>query len=54
MLLGVITLFLWHAAHRLRVTLHDFGLRQDAKVAVVVYAVAGAGTALTVLYLMRI
>jgi hypothetical protein len=34
--------------------LHDFGLRQDAKVAVVVYAVAGAGTALTVLYLMRI
>lgn len=27
-ILGVITLFLWHAAHRLRVTLHDFGLRQ--------------------------
>ena len=54
MLLGVITLFLWHAAHRLRVTLHDFGLRQDAKVAVVVYVVAGVGTALTVLYLMRI
>jgi len=53
-LLGVITLFLWHAAHRLRVTLHDFGLRQDAKVAVVVYLVAAAGTVLSVLYLVRI
>ena len=53
-LLGVITLFLWHAAHRLRVTLHDFGLRQDAVVAVVVYLVAAAGTALSMLYLFRI
>jgi fumarate reductase subunit D len=53
-LLGVITLFLWHAAHRLRVTLHDFGLRQDAVVAVVVYLVAAVGTGLTVLYLLRI
>ncbi len=53
-LLGVITLFLWHAAHRLRVTLHDFGLRQDAVVAVVVYLVAALGTGLSVLYLLRI
>ena len=53
-LLAVITLFLWHAAHRLRVTLHDFGLRQDAVVAVVVYLVAAAGTGLTALYLLRI
>ena len=51
---GVITLFLWHAAHRLRVTLFDFGLRQDALVAVVVYLSAAIGTALSVLYLMRI
>ncbi|MBI2751456.1 MAG: fumarate reductase subunit D [Burkholderiales bacterium] len=51
---GVITLFLWHAAHRLRVTLHDFGLRQDAIVALVVYLVAAAGTVLTALYLLRI
>ena len=51
---GVISLFLWHAAHRLRVTLHDFGLRQDAIVAVVVYLVAAAGTVLSVLYLLRI
>jgi fumarate reductase subunit D len=53
-LLTVIALFLWHAAHRLRVTLHDFGLRQDSLVAVAVYLVAAAGTALAVLYLWRI
>ena len=53
-LLTVIALFLWHAAHRLRVTLHDFGLRQDAIVAVVLYVVAAAGTLLSVLYLLRI
>jgi fumarate reductase subunit D len=53
-LLAVIALFLWHAAHRLRVTLHDFGLRQDTVVAVVVYVVAAAGTLLSVLYLSRI
>lgn len=51
---GVISLFLWHAAHRLRVTLHDFGLRQDSIVAVVVYLVAAAGTVLSALYLWRI
>jgi fumarate reductase iron-sulfur subunit len=52
--LAVIALFLWHAAHRLRVTLHDFGLRQDAAVAVVVYVIAAAGTLMSVLYLLRI
>jgi fumarate reductase subunit D len=49
----VIALFLWHAAHRLRVTLHDFGLRADGAVAVVLYVVAAAGTLLSVLYLLR-
>ena len=53
-LFGVITLFLWHAAHRLRVTLYDFGLRQDSVVAVLVYLIAAAGTALSLLYLLRI
>ena len=53
-LLAVITLFLWHAAHRLRVTLHDLGLRQDPIVAVLVYLAAAAGTALSTLYLLRI
>ncbi|MEO5660685.1 MAG: fumarate reductase subunit FrdD [Polaromonas sp.] len=53
-LLTVITLFLWHAAHRFRVTLHDFGLRQDPLVAIIVYLAAASGTALAVLYLWRI
>lgn len=53
-MLGVITLFLWHAAHRLRVTLHDFGLRQDAQIATVLYAVAAVATVLAGLYLFRI
>ena len=53
-LFGVISLFLWHAAHRLRVTLFDFGLRQDGKVAVLAYIVAAAGTVLCALYLLRL
>ena len=53
-LLAVIVLFLWHAAHRLRVTLYDFGLRQDAGVAVAVYLLAAAGTALAGWYLLRL
>jgi len=53
-LLAVITLFLWHAAHRLRVTAFDFGLRQDSVVAVVVYLIAAAGTITTALCLLRI
>lgn len=51
---AVIPLFGWHAAHRLRVTAHDFGLRQDTGVAVVVYLLAAAGTALTAWYLLRL
>ncbi len=52
-LFGTISLFLWHAAHRLRVTLHDFGLHQDAFIAPVVYLVAAAGTALSAMYLLH-
>ena len=53
-LLVVITLFLWHAAHRLRITLHDFGLRHDMLAASVLYLVAATGTALSVVSLLRI
>jgi fumarate reductase subunit D len=53
-LLVVVALFLWHAAHRLRVTLHDFGLRQDPLAALVLYLGAAAGTALSVLALLRL
>ena len=50
----VISLCLWHAAHRMRTALHGLGLRADKWVARIGYSVAGFGTLLTVLYLMRI
>ena len=51
---GVIFLSLWHAAHRLRVTLHDFGVRADTVVAYAVYGLASLGTLMTIIYLLRI
>jgi fumarate reductase subunit D len=50
----VISLSLWHAAHRLRVVFHDFGVRRDKAVANAVYLVAALGTVLTAFYLYRI
>lgn len=49
-----ISLSLWHAAHRLRVVAHDFGMRSDGSVATVVYLVAGAGTLAAAVYLLQI
>ena len=54
LLFGILFPALWHAAHRMRITAHDFGLRADAAVAMVVYLAAAAGTAATVYYLLRI
>jgi fumarate reductase subunit D len=51
---GVVFLSLWSAAHRLRITCYDLGVRADILVATIVYAVAVAGTAASVLYLARI
>ncbi|MFZ1643063.1 MAG: fumarate reductase subunit FrdD [Candidatus Contendobacter sp.] len=51
---GFILLSLWHAAHRLRVTVHDFGIRADTLVAYIVYGIAGLGTLMTLVYLLRI
>ena len=51
---GVILVSLWHSAHRLRVTVHDFGVRADTIVAYVVYGLAGLGTLMTLVYLLRI
>jgi fumarate reductase subunit D len=51
---GTVFLSLWSAAHRLRITCYDLGVRADIAVATVVYAVALAGTAASVLYLARI
>ena len=50
----VLFLSLWHAAHRLRVVAHDFGIRKDKLVANAVYLVAVIGTMLTAFYLFTI
>lgn len=53
-LFGIITLASWHAAHRLRVVAHDFGIRADTIVAVVVYGMAALATLVCVIALLRI
>ena len=45
-LFGVLFLCLWHAAHRLRVVFHDFGVRSDTWVARGVYLAATIGSLL--------
>ena len=50
----LVFLSLWSAAHRLRITCYDLGLRADTPVATIVYAAALAGTGAAVLYLLRI
>jgi len=51
---GIVFLSLWSVAHRLRITCYDLGVRADTLVATIVYAGALAGTAASVVYLMRI
>jgi len=51
---GVVFLSLWSAAHRLRITCYDLGVRADVAVATVVYAAALAGTGAAVVYLTKI
>lgn len=53
-LAGTVFLSLWSAAHRLRITCTDLGIRADTTVATIVYAAALAGTGASVLYLARI
>jgi fumarate reductase subunit D len=43
---------LWHAAHRLRVVAHDFGIRADTPVAIAVYGLAAIGTIATAIALL--
>ena len=52
-LMTVVTLFLWHAAHRLRITLHDLGIRQDPWIALCVYLFAAINTGFTALLLLH-
>ncbi len=50
----VVSLCLWHAAHRMRDALHSLGLRADKAVAIVGYGIAMLGTIATVYYLWAI
>jgi fumarate reductase subunit D len=50
----VLFLSLWHAAHRLRVVFHDFGVRKDRLIANTVYLVATTGTIIAAIYLYLI
>ena len=44
LLLAVIALFMWHAAHRIAILLHDFGVHAVAVVKVLCYGLAFVGT----------
>jgi fumarate reductase subunit D len=46
-------LSLWSAAHRLRITCYDLGIRADTLVAGVLYAAALIGTLASAVFLMR-
>jgi len=51
-LFGFITVSLWHAAHRMRTTVHDLGIRNDGATLTVCYGVAGLGTVLAAVFLL--
>ena len=51
---AVIGLSLWSAAHRLRITLYDLGVRADALVAALVYAATLACTGVAIYYLLKV
>ena len=44
----------WHAAHRLRITAHDFGVRADTVVMAVCYGLAALATLVTIFALFRV
>jgi fumarate reductase subunit D len=51
---GVVFLSLWSAAHRLRITCYDLGIRADTLVAAILYAAALMGTMASAVFLMRL
>jgi fumarate reductase subunit D len=54
MAFGVLSLIVWHAAHRLRITMHDFGIRADTFVAVFFYCIAAVSTIVLMIALIRL
>jgi len=53
-LVAVVFLSLWSAAHRLRITLYDLGVRADSWVAAAVYSAAGLASVAAAVFLLRI
>lgn len=51
---GIVTLALWHAAHRLRSALHGLGVRADGTVAFLGYGIALVGTVLSAYFLLQV
>ena len=54
MLFGVIFLLLWHAAHRMKMTLHDLGIGAGRTASTLCYGAATAGTLAAVIILLAI
>jgi fumarate reductase subunit D len=50
----VVFLPAWHAAHRLRITAHDFGVRADGLVMIVCYGLATLASVLAVFALFSL
>jgi fumarate reductase subunit D len=53
-LFAVVSLFLWHAAHRIYHTLHDFGIHTGTVQWILCYGVAFAGTVAAALCLLAV
>jgi len=51
---AVVALFLWHAAHRIAILLHDFGVHAVALVKLLAYGGALVGTVVGAYALLRI
>ena len=49
-----LSLFLWHSAHRLRITAHDLGIYADRLVMRVCYGLAAVGTIVSLAVLINI
>ena len=50
----VISLFLWHAAHRIFHTLHDLGIHAGLVARLLCYGVAAAGTVASIVALLQV
>jgi fumarate reductase subunit D len=51
---AVLFLSLWHAAHRLRVVFHDFGIHADGPIAFCLYTLAAAGSVMAAVLVILI